>query len=836
MKIHLLDVGRKQYGDCILVVEGPTTVLIDGAHRGDDVSSGEFASIPDQLRSILGVAAGPIPLSLLVVTHCHSDHIGCLPEMVAQRIIAPEVALVADENIGYGLAIDENPFDGLSPEAAALLVSLQEEPPSATATDAQVQRFIQDAADSPQRYRAMLAALQQNGTRLIRYRGIDADVVALQQQFSTIGLTVLGPSTAHLLACTEVLHQISLDAGPAIDSMLASDANLASAYRTLAFGHAARDDILIPDAVLDFLDAGSAGAAKNNQSIVIAVGRGANRVLLTGDMQFARPEVTGLADEMSALLTATVAAGPYAFIKLPHHAAANGFDAEMLQAFRETRSYGISTGVEGMHHPNRGVLSLLKNAQPPVDWSRTDRNGHITVEFSRGRATMTPQRNQLNDPQPKVRDDAPAPVPPPPLPTPIAPPPVVSAAPPGPVAFSVDAVVEITARIPAFLPSVTITVDIAAPRGATMVDKAQPDPPAEQHPLARGRKVPPLLFVTDRQRLERKIGTTGYQRVRQLIGDGNQKILEVANAASPFSEIRRAGADAAGVVILGDADVVPSLIYDVLPPDIRRRVDAHGDPDRFVVWSDQLYGDLDGDSLADVPVSRVPDCGSADFLLKCLTAGDRRDAPAKFAVRNAQRPFAANIFSTMPGNGAMLISGPDSTRSVAPGHFSSAGLYFMLHGSDSDATRYWGEDAGLSVEALNLDAVPSADGATVVTGCCWGALTVGQVASRATDHWAVSPRNPQSSLALHFLDKGALAYLGCTGAHYSPLAGRLDYFGEPMHRGIWNAYTMGASPAKALFDAKRAYINGMPHGRQTATEWAIEYKILRQYTCLGLGW
>jgi hypothetical protein len=28
----------------------------------------------------------------------------------------------------------------------------------------------------------------------------------------------------------------------------------------------------------------------------------------------------------------------------------------------------------------------------------------------------------------------------------------------------------------------------------------------------------------------------------------------------------------------------------------------------------------------------------------------------------------------------------------------------------------------------------------------------------------------------------------------------------------------------------------MPHGRRSAAQTAIEFKILRQYTCLGLGW
>ena len=57
-----------------------------------------------------------------------------------------------------------------------------------------------------------------------------------------------------------------------------------------------------------------------------------------------------------------------------------------------------------------------------------------------------------------------------------------------------------------------------------------------------------------------------------------------------------------------------------------------------------------------------------------------------------------------------------------------------------------------------------------------------------------------------------------------------------MHEAFWRRYNQGAPPAKALFQAKIDYINGMPHGRSKPNDLAVEYKILRQYTCLGLGW
>jgi hypothetical protein len=87
-----------------------------------------------------------------------------------------------------------------------------------------------------------------------------------------------------------------------------------------------------------------------------------------------------------------------------------------------------------------------------------------------------------------------------------------------------------------------------------------------------------------------------------------------------------------------------------------------------------------------------------------------------------------------------------------------------------------------------------------------------------------------------FLLRGAVGFIGCTGSHYSPLQSPFNFYGGPMHEAFWNAYSQSGSPAQALFDAKLQYLRGMPHGRTTANAQAVEYKILRQYTCLGLGW
>jgi len=89
---------------------------------------------------------------------------------------------------------------------------------------------------------------------------------------------------------------------------------------------------------------------------------------------------------------------------------------------------------------------------------------------------------------------------------------------------------------------------------------------------------------------------------------------------------------------------------------------------------------------------------------------------------------------------------------------------------------------------------------------------------------------------MSFLKRGATGFVGCTGSHYSPLQEPYNFFGGPMHEAFWLNYATNRSPAQALFNAKLEYLRGMPHGQTSPNSQAIEYKILRQYTCLGLGW
>jgi hypothetical protein len=163
-------------------------------------------------------------------------------------------------------------------------------------------------------------------------------------------------------------------------------------------------------------------------------------------------------------------------------------------------------------------------------------------------------------------------------------------------------------------------------------------------------------------------------------------------------------------------------------------------------------------------------------------------------------------------------------------------VYVMLHGSDTDASRFWGEDEGEYPIAMGLQNVPVRPGMVAFTGCCWGALISNTTAFHGQRGFGAA-RTPNDSIALAFLQNGARAFIGCTGSHYSPTQPPYEYFGGPMHRSFWRAYEGGSAPSAALLKAKEEYAGALPHGRMTnSLAEAIEFKILRQYTCLGLGW
>jgi beta-lactamase superfamily II metal-dependent hydrolase len=847
MKLYLFDMGSKIYGDCILAVhEDGTTILIDGAHPGDWQASGDTPSIPDQIKKVLGKP--PFEVDLLVVTHCHSDHIGCLPKMVEDGTITFKRALVADEKLGF--PSDEEDA-GIDAETAKVVAAIVEEPQPDLDGPA-LDQFLTDAVRLPENYANMLSKLATDGTKIVRYTGPNRATKQIEREFAKFDLKILGPTKDHLEACSAALLSLKQKARRASDGLRRADADTdaASIYKRLISGPPKGADAALDD-LSEYLDRVGPGAALNDQSIVLSLGAEDERSLLTGDMQLAVPEVARLDESMNALLAAIKDAGPYRFVKLPHHASYNGFDEDVLEAFKDAEAFGISTGRGDPNHPDSGVLKLLKKIADTYHWARTDRNGRIAVSFSGSKVKIGVEDGELDDASPNSKDVMPeqetegeVAEPSGPAVTPPPSPPVLSAAtqpakrPPASVVRRVaSGEVEVTAKIPHTKTRVTITIDIEP--GEAEVAPLQPSGAPKAAPSGRD-DLPPLLFVTHAERLSENIGRSEAAGVLASL-EGRYGVVDLAKEPSAFEAIRREARNAPvkGVVIVGGYDVVPSERYDTLPPSLRASIgpSAQNDPDNFIVWSDQSYGDLDGDLLADVPVSRIPDGHTARVVQVALTGKSPSSKAGRFGLRNYARPFADQIYSGVTGIEGMLTSQAVRPNAINSGSLSAKLIYLMLHGSDTDGSRFWGETQGGMLEALNVTNVPDPCGGIIFSGCCWGALTVRTRAAVYRSGDPVQVVTPAQSVALSFLSAGASAFVGCTGAHYSPVDGNhLNYFGAPLHTAFWKQIVAGKKPAEALFLAKIDYIRGMPHGRDKIEEVAIENKILRQFTCLGLGW
>jgi beta-lactamase superfamily II metal-dependent hydrolase len=851
LKIHLLDVGAEKYGECVVVQGGELVVLIDGAHPSDLKGQEGFRPLPEQLTELLGKP--PFHVDLLVVTHCHNDHIGCLPELVGSGLVTATWALLADEQCGFGRAEgDSDAADGSNDRVRRLVAALREEDHS-DLSDASVTKFLADAATVEPRYKAMIKKLQSSETTVVRY-GRD-DHAALQEAMGAVGLQVLGPTPEQLQICGKLIGGYNKDAVDAVTRSLTTDSSQSDVaiYRQL-MGRTGGDAIGVADMA-------GKGAGLNSQSIVLKFGDADQKALVAGDMQFAQPQVTGLNDLMAALRKKVQAAGPYQFVKTLHHTSYNGLDESVLEQWGDVSLLAHSGGTNDPSHPDQSALAVLKSHAKTITYARTDRNGLVTVdltkqqfEFERGRVNdFTP--NRPSDVVPKGESEEPT-----------------------DLSFDLplsaratardprDSVEILIARIPYRAGRVNLggfTVDIEprpddsrSPTSSRMAAQVGPKPSSSRaarsgdtskiasstaFSVGADRSLPPLLFVTNSAKLANNVGSSSATSVVAAIRaakGGPHGFLDIADdsTAIPQTQQQLKANGYRGVVIVGGYDVVPSQRLDVLPPAMRAQLgsDTLLDDDNFIVWSDDAYGDTDGQGFPDKPVSRLPDAHSAAFLGTVMGAPDI--APnGRFGIRNSQRPFASAIYDLIvKGKEDLLVSAPSLRSSVKTTQVGRPYLYFMLHGSAADGTSFWGEQDGL-VESFGAACVPADGIGIVLAGCCWGALTVERLACRPPDG-ALGTRTPDRSLALRLLAAGAQAFVGCTGSHYSP-GSEGGSMGAPLHQAFWSNIFTGKRPAEALLSAKTTYLRGTPHPTVTdPLEIAKEMKILREFTCLGLGW
>ncbi len=835
---HFLDVGGVKYGECTLVEFGDLRVLIDGSHVQDFRGQTGYKSIPDQLAAIFK-SPPPHDVALVVVTHCHADHVGCLPELIANDIVRPRFALLTDPQLGFGRLNNTGvpPTDAAHPDA--LLAALLREEDATDLNDAELAEFIDAVASVESRYAKFVQDLKDRGVDVTFHRGRP-----LKPELATLlkptNITLLGPSTDQLLRCAEQIATTNKEAEDAIRALPLSDtSDIATLYRSI-IADSSSGDVQNPR-----------GNGMNCQSITFAFGPPGARALLAGDMQFAEPGVKQMDGEIAKLRRAAIANGPYTLFKTTHHTSHNGQDDAFLNDIGSPPLIVHSGGIRDTSHPYPSVLQMLK-ARSGIFFARTDHNGAITVRPDLApAAAISTSKGQLNDFLPnKTRDEAPSQIakspqffePSGPSTVPASsvagPQIIIVNLPPGPIDLTVGGV-DIQVR-----GSVTESAQQVNQTNSRISPSVGWEPDGGALGIAPGRSISKLLFVTDPERLVANIGRAEAKAAldgvlarggRLETGPGDQLLDKVRRNLSDSKDVE-------GLVLLGGYDVVPPARRDVLGAELRDKLGTlvAKDADQFWIWSDSSYADLDGDAIAEIPVSRVPDALNATLFANALSAAPLK-LGERFGVHNIARPFARDVWRDVSGTRNIEVCEFFGPEDVVAANMGASSHYYMLHGSEDDGSRFVGENerGGQYPTAVTSAEIPSKFDGLVFSGCCWGALIV---KGKAVDHpsGVPLPRLAGESIALSYLKAGALAFIGCTGSHYSgPSTDPDENYASRLHTSFWmNLPTSLGSPSRALFKAKREYAASIvSHGvGLNPVETARRLKNLAQFTCLGLGW
>jgi beta-lactamase superfamily II metal-dependent hydrolase len=386
----LLDVGTKQYGDAVLCRFGNVSVLIDGAHRGNYEDDGTHPSLPRQLRYLLGQPAATTQVDLVVCTHLHDDHIGCLPELVKFNKLGARFALVIDPKFRWG-DDDADLTLNASPTSLALVEALSEEPRENIDQDV-FNELMADGETLYDRYTRMLTTLEQRGTTVIRYGTDSIQPLQTYLQSKSVDMQILGPRESDLPICARHIREWQRDMLDRIENSLASDsfATPLSIYQDIANQMIAADT------------ARSSGSFINLESLVLVFRYRDKNFLLTGDMQMADAETDDpdLREGREVLLSNITDHAPYEFVKLAHHGSWNGFSEEVLSNLGNTTLLGLCTGSESGHHPAPSVLQLLRSHTDDLTWVRTDRNGQVKMNFAGDEPEIDLSYGNFNDYRP----------------------------------------------------------------------------------------------------------------------------------------------------------------------------------------------------------------------------------------------------------------------------------------------------------------------------------------------------------------------------------------------------------------------------------------------------
>ena len=378
----------------------------------------------------------------------------------------------------------------------------------------------------------------------------------------------------------------------------------------------------------------------------------------------------------------------------------------------------------------------------------------------------------------------------PPTYTPTHPPPTYTSTPRPPT---------VTPRLPTLTPTFsppTVTPTSPPPTTSPLVPTPTPtlSPPVSP---------PWLLVVTHSDALNTELGPGAWPTIENLLigryGEENFDVLDLFAEhvnrrnwwevdAAIHNRVQTYGGLPNYILIVGGPEIVTFGTVDN-PLYNNRGCCESTDPavkhgcDCDWIFTDDLYGDFDLDTLPEVPTARLPDGGDIGLYTMQFSLPEGRTNASwgsGMVIANVERPYG-ETFANLLGTTVQWSKPINIASNVFPSVATGQNAYFILHGSGSNTSEWMGDNLASSCPKITPapagppgldptcyhDRYPLAwdtgwaQGAgsqgTVISGACYGAF----IGLPRTTGWPI-PVN--DSIALTYLHNGAEAFMGHTAS------------------------------------------------------------------------
>jgi hypothetical protein len=303
--------------------------------------------------------------------------------------------------------------------------------------------------------------------------------------------------------------------------------------------------------------------------------------------------------------------------------------------------------------------------------------------------------------------------------------------------------------------------------------------------------MPPYLVITHIGRLNAALGTTGtWNDVNRLLTRRYGRYYWVLDFEARLNrwgydfhqayDALMAEVNALGrpnyIIIMGGPDVVPFSIFHNA---------CFGLPyeDEFLL-SDDLYGDLAHEDwyLPEVGVARVPDGGDFKLIQAIFRANDAPEPVQHdvFAYAQPFRPWAWEMVQDIlwddpahpDARSYPIWSYPQGPGDLTPAQTNARWSWYMLHGGVPHTDVWKGQGPQPRDYPVAITVNEAESHGLVVSSACYGAFIshrsdLSEFTPDPNNPWPQDARKANNSVALHFLQSGAFAFIGHTSIGHS---------------------------------------------------------------------